>query len=353
MVSDMFEAGFTLGQACDNGKGTCPAGLDVPMCEKALEVMCGKSNVKVGMLMDSCGGHAMPYHFHMDMACERRRNEVTISKSADHDALVGIALDGRGIYGMNERTHSVRPTDLDACGGHVGEVPPLIIDGVVIVGTGAPVYHYHTQETSPHMLGCYGPAATRDECRKLYPMTCGRGFEDIVLANGTVRYDTDCPCSDNYVWNKKPFVVEVAFKLAGTVETFNRGAFISALAKDLNVADTDVTIRSVMSGSVVVLTNVASQNYSQTASAINAAVANPTSQLRTAVGNVTANNMIFIFVTEPPILPDIPEQSVVPSTWPPTDPVTLNNTLGVTKAGAARSSVAVIAILSAIIMMVV
>ena len=62
------QAGFFAGQAsCD--EGSCAAGLDVPSCEKQLEYQCpaaSTSGVKYEMMMDTCGGHAMPYHYHLD-----------------------------------------------------------------------------------------------------------------------------------------------------------------------------------------------------------------------------------------------------------------------------------------------
>ena len=58
-----FEAGFTLGQACNNNKGECAAGSDVATCEAQLKYQCG-SDFRANMMMDMCGGHAQPYHFH-------------------------------------------------------------------------------------------------------------------------------------------------------------------------------------------------------------------------------------------------------------------------------------------------
>ena len=97
-----------VNQACTKGKGTCAAGLDLQMREKKLESDGGAANVNAGMLMDSCGGHAQAYHFHM--ACN-------VSKSDNrHSPLVGIALDGKGMYGMYESTN-VMP-EVNACWGY-------------------------------------------------------------------------------------------------------------------------------------------------------------------------------------------------------------------------------------------
>eukprot|EP00158_Paraphelidium_tribonemae_P005468 Partr_v1_DN27360_c0_g2_i2_m46699 len=111
-----FEAGFAAGQACTNGKGICDAGLDVVACETTLKQQCGVANFKANMMMDSCGGHARPYHYHLDLACDYDHG------SQGHSALIGVALDGRGIYGLYETT-GVKPSNLDKCGGHVGDVP--------------------------------------------------------------------------------------------------------------------------------------------------------------------------------------------------------------------------------------
>ena len=56
------------------------------------------------------------YHYHMDLVCD-----YTLT-AAGHSTLVGVMLDGRGMYGRYETTGAV-PMDLDMCGGHVGEHP--------------------------------------------------------------------------------------------------------------------------------------------------------------------------------------------------------------------------------------
>ena len=54
-----FEAGFTDGQVCAGG--SCPAGLDVPLCESKLAYECSTKAEELGMMLDDCAGHAMPY----------------------------------------------------------------------------------------------------------------------------------------------------------------------------------------------------------------------------------------------------------------------------------------------------
>ncbi|KAJ3303638.1 hypothetical protein HDV03_003612 [Kappamyces sp. JEL0829] len=190
-----MDAGFTSGQVCTGG--TCDAGTDVGVCEAQLKIQCGSSfNAK--MFLDQCGGHANVYHFHTDLACSYNQN------ATGHSALIGIALDGRGIYGMKESSYSY-PTDLDYCGGtrpvltvgHYGPVPEYTINGVTYPAA-SNVYHYHTQPVAPWTVGCYGPVTTLASCQSLYS-TCGTGSSAMsgTFSNGSscsYSYDTDCPC---------------------------------------------------------------------------------------------------------------------------------------------------------------
>ncbi|KAH8052308.1 arogenate dehydratase [Aureococcus anophagefferens] len=57
------EAGFGFGpnpMPCTDGTGYCYAGVDVPTCESALDIMCSATGSKVvhELMLDSCGGHA-------------------------------------------------------------------------------------------------------------------------------------------------------------------------------------------------------------------------------------------------------------------------------------------------------
>ena len=47
-------------------------------------------------MLDTCGGHAMPYHYHNDLACDY---DHTLPS---HSPIIGWALDGYGIYGLYE-----------------------------------------------------------------------------------------------------------------------------------------------------------------------------------------------------------------------------------------------------------
>eukprot|EP00756_Hemistasia_phaeocysticola_P065461 Hpha_TRINITY_DN8569_c0_g1::TRINITY_DN8569_c0_g1_i1::g.146629::m.146629 len=152
-----LEAGFgSAGQPapCTNGQtGECAPGIDVPTCEKMLEHACGKANVEYGLMLDTCGGHAMPYHYHLDLKCDYDHT------AAGHSPLIGIALDGRGIYGLYEVNQN-RPTNLDTCNGHTADTPAFPGTGGSRVSTGAStnVYHYHVSSTPPYTVGCFGPA---------------------------------------------------------------------------------------------------------------------------------------------------------------------------------------------------
>lgn len=181
-----FDAGFTVGMVCDEG-GYCDGGSDVPLCEESLEYLCEKadSTINYEMLLDSCNGHAIPYHYHADMSCMYADED-----SSTHSPIIGIALDGYGIYGLYEGDGAV-PT-LDACGGHTATVPANSTYGI----TSSSVYHYHTMDYAPYTLGCFGPVDSVSACMDLYPDTC---FEDpvtIETSSGNVTEVLDCPCFD-------------------------------------------------------------------------------------------------------------------------------------------------------------
>ena len=182
-----LEAGFSAGQACTRGYGSCPAGVDLPACEAELETECGTRNVNYGMLLDTCGGHASPYHYHEDLACDYSKDTP-----GAHSPLVGVALDGRGIYGLWE-ANGQPPTDLDACNGHWGPVPARTINGVTYPAAEW-VYHYHTSSDAPYTIGCFGPVTSLEQCLALYPSTCKTGFANVCTSKGQINYDLDCPC---------------------------------------------------------------------------------------------------------------------------------------------------------------
>lgn len=189
-----FEAGFGGGmpEACNTaGVATCKGGMDVPNCEAKLRYECeaAGSTVKVPMLLDDCGGHATPYHYHVAMRCMYPQSD-----SSAHSPLLGIALDGHGIYGVWEGSGAF--PSVDACNGHLGPVPS---DSGLSVTVGS-VYHYHMTPYSPFTLGCFGPVTSIAACKSLYT-TCGDGdaitFTGKNAAGSTFQitgYDLDCPC---------------------------------------------------------------------------------------------------------------------------------------------------------------
>ena len=105
-----MDNGFEIGFAgCD--VGYCPIGTDVAMCYYLQERQCGTSSFSTSKFMSILGGHASPWHYHTLIAGE-------LTTNLTHSPLVGVILDGRGIYGMYESV-GVTPI-LDACGGHYG-----------------------------------------------------------------------------------------------------------------------------------------------------------------------------------------------------------------------------------------
>jgi hypothetical protein len=73
-----------------------------------IEEMCGEELT----VLDFCGGHANPYHYHERMTCLYEADPQT-----GHSTRIGTALDGRGLYGANI-DGGRSPTDLDVCGGY-------------------------------------------------------------------------------------------------------------------------------------------------------------------------------------------------------------------------------------------
>jgi len=188
------EAGFG-GQGfpapCEDGSGTCAGGIDVPTCEESLKDICAEtgSTVVYSLMLDTCGGHAMPYHYHGDDSCDYDHT------AAGHSPLIGFGLDGVGIYGLYE-SNPTTPA-LDTCNGHVGEVPA---DDEFGVPAGTRMYHYHVTSTAPYTLGCYGNPGSksepidRDTCKNFYD-TCDNGeFAAISIDGSSYCYDLDCPC---------------------------------------------------------------------------------------------------------------------------------------------------------------
>lgn len=113
-------------------------------------------------IMDMCNGHPQQqgqYHYHDYSDCLVDTN----SGPNGHSDLMGYALDGFGIYGLNEvEGVNLTSTDLDECHGHVGEV---MWDGKL-----TEIYHYHYSEDYPYTIGCFvGDVATVNASTNLSP----------------------------------------------------------------------------------------------------------------------------------------------------------------------------------------
>ena len=172
-----MEAGFTRQQWSCLGDRVIPGGIDTLLAEHMLHFMCDDDSLTI---MDECGGHATPYHYHERISCLYAPSEN------GHSTRVGTAMDGHGIYGANI-AGGVPPTDLDICNGRTGVTPD---------SNGEDVYYYVITGEAPFTVGCYGPVATVEECRELYN-TCGNGDEYRVETRwGADDYDLDCPCFD-------------------------------------------------------------------------------------------------------------------------------------------------------------
>eukprot|EP01060_Flectonema_neradi_P005438 TRINITY_DN1362_c0_g1_i7.p1 TRINITY_DN1362_c0_g1~~TRINITY_DN1362_c0_g1_i7.p1 ORF type:complete len:404 (+),score=60.71 TRINITY_DN1362_c0_g1_i7:1062-2273(+) len=182
-----LEAGFE--DSCANVEGGhCVPGLDVVTCEKSLIHICGGEDQVTPQFLDACGGHAKTYHYHGDIACDYDH------MATGHSPIVGIALDGIPIYGLNEDTDTF-PTDLDACGGHVGPVPADDRYGI----EAGNYYHYHVSLKDPYTLGCFAGQQQHvsiETCKQT-SRYCGEGYVTVFDEfGGEFCYDDDCTCYD-------------------------------------------------------------------------------------------------------------------------------------------------------------
>jgi len=193
-IYSAFEAGFNDcavdGMPCACDGASCPGGMDVKTCETHLDYAC-ESEVAYEMFMDSCGGHAMPYHIHVDPVCNYE------PAASGHSTIVGVSLDGYGIYGKFE-TANARPCDLDVCHGHVGEIPAQAEWGV---DKSVTVYHYHVSDADVYpytwTMGCYGSPddpVDLDMCKSLYDECDDDDLFEVETADGTFQIDLYCPC---------------------------------------------------------------------------------------------------------------------------------------------------------------
>jgi len=192
LIYGPFEAGFSNAQlsqffGCQNPSASVVGGVDTLTAEEMVVEMCNLDPEEV-QILDVCGGHANPYHYHERMGCLYSSDPVT-----GHSTRIGTALDGSGLYGKFI-SDGIAPTDLDACGGRWGVTPD---------SDGETVYYYMIQDSGPFTLGCFGPVSSVEECRALYS-TCGDDETEIDTVDGTILYDLDCPCWNNAGSNIDP-----------------------------------------------------------------------------------------------------------------------------------------------------
>ena len=178
-----FEAGFTAAQTqqffgCNPGV-VIQSGIDTLTAEQMVQYQCNLPSTTT--VLDACGGHAIPYHYHERMTCL-----YTSDPTTGHSTRIATMNDGRGLYGKYVGVNTL-PTDLDACGGRTGITPD---------SNGVAVYYYMVQDRAPFTVGCFGPVSSVAACKALYP-TCSDGGEiEITTREGTRKYDPDCPCSE-------------------------------------------------------------------------------------------------------------------------------------------------------------
>jgi len=189
--------------------------MDVASCILELGYTCASDAAGLAAMVagsvfgDSCHGHASPYHFHVSPDCEFSPNSnAPASAVSAHSSLIGVALDGRGLYGSWEGAGGALPS-LDACGGHVGPVPGTAsattggVLGAVSVGNYAAssVYHYHVSASYPYTLGCFGGTAavaapiSLAACMALYPGMCNTYIPALYPNGSAYFWDDWCPCS--------------------------------------------------------------------------------------------------------------------------------------------------------------
>ena len=210
-----FEAGFTNalpGMSC-LGTNAVAGGIDTSTAELVIQHLCSDATLKI---IDTCGDHASPRHFH-----EYLTDCLTSRTTSGGSSRLGTAADGRGIYGKYGPSDTL-PT-LDACGAINAPTPD---------SNGASVVHYHAQAGRPFFLGCYTNAdasTTLDECRALYT-ECGDAAEIVTLTtvHGSGQYNKWCPCFDkstqsNVKAGAAPYYTRPAFLEGATPEDADSG----------------------------------------------------------------------------------------------------------------------------------
>jgi len=191
-----FDAGFQAGFIRDcPGHPAIDAGTDTKLAVDFLRSIC--PDVPQNPILNDCGGHAQPFHYHEFLTC------LYTGGAAGHSTRAADIThpDGtQGLYGKYEST-GMLPREagnpLDACNGHFGVTPD---------SNGEVVYHYHVTDAAPFTVGCLGPAVgnqlvTVAQCRAASPSCDGVTNTYDVLYFGesdikSVEYDNDCSCFD-------------------------------------------------------------------------------------------------------------------------------------------------------------
>ncbi|MDG1472608.1 MAG: YHYH protein [Ascidiaceihabitans sp.] len=126
--------------------------------------------------LDTCGGHIDPggwYHWHatstdIETVFAKENVIADCALTQDSSAQFGYAFDGFPMFGSREMGGAI-PTNLDACGGHVGQT---------ILGT---IYHYHASEGFPNLPPCLVGVQAQDN----FSTTAQTGIGAVRIADDT------------------------------------------------------------------------------------------------------------------------------------------------------------------------
>ena len=117
------------------------SGVGVALNGIVIDAPAPVANIKAAYTIaafDDCGGHVNPhtgYHYHAATGCSHQ-----VASTDGHAAMIGYALDGYGIYALND-TAGAEPTGLDTCRGHSDSTRG---------------YHYHVASAGENMfIGCF------------------------------------------------------------------------------------------------------------------------------------------------------------------------------------------------------
>jgi len=176
-----FEAGFTNtvpGLSC-LGANVVDGGIDTYTAQLMVRHLCNDNSLE---LLQTCGDHANPRHFHEYLErCLSSPDSVT-----GHSSRIGTAGDGLGVYGPFGNNGST--PHVDACGAAFGVTPD---------SNGIAVPYYSVQSDPPFFVGCYTNNATTtlEQCNAMYS-GCSSTPVTITTSYGSGPYRSWCPC-----WN--------------------------------------------------------------------------------------------------------------------------------------------------------